>query len=114
MQLPQGGTNAKIAVVPLEGAGSSFLFFSGNRVAEEEFKHYLGPFLPFCGLLEKSAKAEIRVWAGRRDLTGSTGRHGPSQETITVGFEPKSPYVATHFHDTDSIFGEKASGCSEN
>ena len=56
MQLPQGDTDAKIAVVPLEGAGSSFFFIRGNRFAQGEFKCLFGPFPTIFGLLQKFAK----------------------------------------------------------
>ena len=51
------GDAHKTAAVPLEGAGSSFLFFSVNKVAQDEFKHSLGPSQPFWGLLNPHPQA---------------------------------------------------------
>ena len=65
VQLPQGDTDAKIAVVPLEGAGSSFLFFRGKRLAQDEFKCLFGPFPTILAQLKISPSPKIRVRLGR-------------------------------------------------
>ena len=113
MQLPQG-TNENFAVVPLEGAGSSFLFLLGESLCHGLIHPQIVAFLPFFGHTPTSPRNEFRCVGARMKQTKSPGRGSSQGPGLMSGNRTNIYQRCAFLRDARSTEMRREQRCEEN